>query len=287
MRRFVLGTVQLGLPYGRRAGGGLLTDAEAHRILDGAWDAGIRAFDTAESYGISAQRLAAWLAVRGHGTEAEVVTKIPVGDGMLIRGLKAVERFAGVKSRTLLSHAQALGPAWQALREVSDRTGTPVGQSVYGSDEVTAALACEGMARIQAPGNLFDGGALAARAGSGVPLDLRSVYLQGTLVEPPDSAERRAPGTGALARAVQTAARALGITPSAALIAAMLRQLGPGDRLVIGVDDPAQLTEIRSGAAMAAATASGFIERARALAPGTAPAATLDPRAWATAAGGG
>lgn len=49
--RIILGTAQLGLAYGRRRGAGPLGEREAEEILEAAWDAGFRLFDTAEAYG--------------------------------------------------------------------------------------------------------------------------------------------------------------------------------------------------------------------------------------------
>lgn len=40
-------------------------EAHAHRVLDAAWDAGMRYFDAARSYGKAEQFLASWLAARG------------------------------------------------------------------------------------------------------------------------------------------------------------------------------------------------------------------------------
>ena len=63
--RIVLGTVQIGLPYGKRRGSGLMSEGAAEEILDAAWDMGIRNFDTAEAYGVSAARLSHWLGKSG------------------------------------------------------------------------------------------------------------------------------------------------------------------------------------------------------------------------------
>ena len=56
--RIVLGTAQIGLPYGRRKSAGVIPREHAVALLDAAWSAGIRSFDTAEAYGESAARLA-------------------------------------------------------------------------------------------------------------------------------------------------------------------------------------------------------------------------------------
>ncbi|HEV2150422.1 MAG TPA: aldo/keto reductase, partial [Longimicrobiaceae bacterium] len=180
--RIVLGTVQLGLPYGRRAGEGLMPEPDAFAVLDAAWAAGIRAFDTAEAYGESPARLAAWLAARGVAHEAHVVTKVKPAEGPGIRARveAALARFPETATRTLLTHGPA-GPEWDEVRAAARACGAEAGESVYAPDEVAAAAARPGLRRVQAPGNLFDARALEARGASPAALDLRSVYLQGVL----------------------------------------------------------------------------------------------------------
>ena len=277
----VLGTAQLGLSYGRRGEHGLLALDDAFAILDAAWEAGLRAFDTAEAYGVSASRLAQWLDQMGRRAEASVVTKVKVDGGDLAqRAAVALDRFDGARRRTLLTHGPADAAAWSVIRATAEDMAAEAGESVYTAEDVSEALAHEGISRIQAPGNVFDSAPLGARGISRIPLDLRSVYLQGTLVEPPDSAERRAPGAGRLARAVQAAATEVGVAPGALLIGAMLRRLRSGDRLVIGADAAEQIRELTQGVALTQATAERFEARVHALVPGTIDPSTLDPRTW-------
>ena len=139
------------------------------------------------------------------------------------------------------------------------------------------------MSRIQAPGNVFDERAITARGVASPRLDLRSIYLQGTLIEDPDSAERRAPGTGPLARAVRQAAAEVSGEPEALLVSAMLTRLALGDRLVIGVDTPEQILVVARGASTPPEIAREFAERVRTHAPSSVGDAALDPRAWAPA----
>lgn len=43
-----------------------LLEARAHEVLDAAWEAGVRSFDSARSYGEGERFLATWLKARGH-----------------------------------------------------------------------------------------------------------------------------------------------------------------------------------------------------------------------------
>ena len=93
--RLVLGTVQFGVPYGRRRSLGTMRFGSVARILDAAWDRGVRAFDTAEAYGLAAPRLARWLHARAHVADASVVTKVRLTDAAQPAAVRAaVARFA-------------------------------------------------------------------------------------------------------------------------------------------------------------------------------------------------
>lgn len=282
MERIVLGTVQLGLPYGRRAGEGTMPEAAARAILDAAWSLGIRAFDTAEAYGDSAARLERWLRDGGLAGQAHVVTKVRPGEGPGIgaRAERALARFGDAASRTLLTHGRAGGSEWEEAAAAARACDSAAGQSVYGRDEVEAAVACGGVERVQAPGNLFDQGALAARAGAPVALDLRSVYLQGLLAEAPDTAEARVPGAGALAAAVGAAAVRAGEEPSTMLCATMLRACRDGDRLVIGVDAPEQLAPVARAVLVEPGRVERFARAALDAVAGPVEPRILDPRRW-------
>ena len=285
--RIALGTVQLGLPYGRRAARSPMSPARAREVLDAAWALGVRHFDTAEAYGDAAARLAAWLSASGRLAEAHVVTKVPLDSGPADVE-HAVRRFSGVASLTLLTHGSAPRSTWLRLRAEANARGVEAGESVYGPDEVTRAVARPGTARVQAPGSAIDGRALAARGGARVPLDLRSVYLQGVLLDGPEAAEARIAGAGRVAAAVRAAASEEGEPAAALLAAAALRMGRPGDRIVVGVDHPRELTPLARAVVLAGGPEGGpgseVIGRFRArVALSLVPAdieRLLDPRRW-------
>ncbi|MDZ4863709.1 MAG: aldo/keto reductase [Gemmatimonadota bacterium] len=285
INRVVLGTVQLGLPYGRLRETTLMPMERAWAILDAAWSLGIRAFDTAEAYGDAVMRLGYWLDARRHRQEAEIITKLapaPERD-FGTRSLAAVLPFAGVRRLTVLSHGVAHGEQLAQARAAIPDPRVVLGQSVYTAEEVTVAVSDVRVTRIQAPGNVFDQRALAARGASRCPLDLRSVFLQGLLLDPPAIAEARVAGAGPLASAVVRAARHAGAAREALLIAALLRKARPADRVVIGVDDPVQLESLGGLARLEVAQVSAFVRRVCEEVPGPLDEALLDPRQWATA----
>jgi len=212
-----------------------MSEADAFRILDAAFSLGIRAFDTAEAYGSSAERLRAWIDARRNADEVKVITKCSV-DSLAKSAKSALSRFAGIPELLLLTHGAVSKDQWSIIRAACKRHHAQAGQSVYTDAEVKSVVDLPDMERIQAPGNVFDKRAIRARGARALSLDLRSVYLQGVLLENPESAELRAPGAGALSAAARAAAARLQVDVAPLLVASMLMFAAPRDRLVIGVD---------------------------------------------------
>ena len=75
-RRLVLGTAQLGLPYGIANQTGQPDQNIATAIIHEAWKNGIREFDTAQAYGNSEQALGKALGELGISSEAKIITKL-------------------------------------------------------------------------------------------------------------------------------------------------------------------------------------------------------------------
>ena len=76
---FVLGTVQLGLPYGIANVAGKPDREQAFAILSAAVTAGVSTLDTAHAYGTSEDVIGDWL--RSTGGRIDIVTKSPDLDG--------------------------------------------------------------------------------------------------------------------------------------------------------------------------------------------------------------
>lgn len=256
----VLGTVQFGMPYGRRRHRELLDERVVQRILDTALEMGIRVFDTAEDYDRAPERLAAWMKSRGVFSQCEVVTKVAVDSLMDEVSIeRAVSRFDGVAALTILSHGVAPGGIFSRFASLAGSLGCQVGQSVYTADEVRAA-ASAGADRVQAPVNAFDTRQLEAARQAGIALDARSVYLQGVLLESPVEAEQRVPGLEQIVRNVRLAARQFCLRPATALLASVIAMLRPGDRVVVGVDSAEHLRDVESALSVPVDRAREFFE---------------------------
>jgi aryl-alcohol dehydrogenase-like predicted oxidoreductase len=277
----VLGTVQLGIPYGVRRHTAAPDERSARAVLEAAWLCGVRTFDTSEAYGPAAGRLAGWLREHGRLNEVGVVTKVKSGGGNLAsRSQAQLALFAGAARRTLLTHDAPDVESWLVVRRAALAAGAEAGVSAYTVAEVVAASLLDGCARIQAPGNALDERALSARGNAAVRLDVRSVLLQGLLVSAPKTAEARVPGGGRLATLVREAAAREGYGVVSLLVAAARAALGSGDRLVIGVDQPDQLDEILASAALPADAVERFRHALKAAHP--IDASVLDPRRWSS-----
>ena len=283
--RIVLGTVSLGLPYGRRLGAAALGRQEVEAILGEAWSAGVRAFDTAETYGSAAVRLAEWLHDHGRLRQVSVVTKVlPQAVTDTNRVEMACRRFSGAASLVVLSHGVLDAPEFVRFTSLAQSYGAEAGESVYTVVEVQQAAEA-GATRVQAPVNVLDTGQLDAAHNAGISLDARSVYLQGVLLNPPEVAERRVVGAGMVAQAIQTAARLVGLPVATALLAGVLVRLGPHDRLIVGIDEPRQFEDVAAAFEVPCETVHGFCEAIA----GARHAARhhpylLDPRTWGVAA---
>ena len=282
----VIGTVQLGLPYGRNRTSPVMSERDAFQILDAAWALGIRAFDTAEAYGESASRLKAWIDARRNAPSVEVVTKCRVNSSdESVAALEAsadaaLSRFEGIGRIVLLTHGAVAADRWPAVVAAATRRRATPGQSVYSPAEVKATCALPGIERLQVPGNVLDQRAILARGSAAVCLDVRSVYLQGVLLDDPDTADLRAPGAGRIATALQAAAVAMDSSLAALLVASVLTIVGPRDRVVVGVDDASELEAIREAFEISSATVGRFQKTVGHLTADPALGRILDPRLW-------
>ncbi len=263
-----------------------MSEADAFRILDAAWALGVRAFDTAEAYGASASRLRIWIDARGNADSVEVITKCRVDfSGEPLAALEtsaevALARFDRVGCVVLLTHGAVAANEWPAVITAATKHRAKPGQSVYSAAEVKAACALPGIERLQVPGNVLDQRAILARGSSPVSVDVRSVYLQGVLLDDPDTAELRAPGAHGISAALRAAAATLDASLPALLVASMLRLIGPADRIVIGVDDVSELEALREAFEITDGNVGEFRKSVSHLAADPALGRILDPRQW-------
>lgn len=267
---FVLGSVQLGQPYGAANRTGQPSRPAALKLVRRAADAGIAAFDTARAYGESEDRLGEALAGR---RAVRAITKLsPLSelapdaprqavraavDASIARSLAALKRdtldcLLLHRAHHMTSHG---GAVWERLIErLEEGTVLALGVSVQSPAEALAALDCPDVRHLQLPFNLLDGrwrkaGVIARiEARAGVTVHARSVFLQGVLAANDPSVWPALPGVDApmLVKFISDLAARFGRESAADLCLAYARGQRWIDGVVVGMETEAQLdTNIR------------------------------------------
>ncbi len=286
-----LGTVSFGRPYGLRRE--TLPRQTSFRVLDEAWEIGIRTLDTAQAYGVAESVVGDWAASRS--VQPEFVSKFSSLAGLDSR--QAVERVTVAIEATrrhlrrpcidvYLAHdVQDMHRAeiLDCLLEAQNAgwIGT-IGASVYKPEE-TLELLNSGRGRaIQAPVSVFDSrqadeGAVKRCRDSDARFVGRSLYLQGTLGLSADELPDHLSALRAPLTAFNRIAARMDVTPFA-LALAYPRLVYGVDECVIGAVDPVHLaavTESLDITAIDAEAADDLWTQSRRL-----PADAIDPRRW-------
>src|SRR5258706_13660907 len=163
--KFILGTVQFGLPYGINNGLGKPDQHEVNSILDFAYQSGIRLLDTAEAYGDSQEVIGKYH--RQSANRFEIITKFSSKRDDLPVQLKErikrnLETLAVDSLYSYMFHSfsdfKSYYQAFQSeLRELK-QTGVVqrLGVSVYTNQEIEELLKVDDIDLIQLPFNLLD-----------------------------------------------------------------------------------------------------------------------------------
>lgn len=271
-----LGTAQLGLPYGVTNRRGQPSTADAIRLLAAAARAGVGTLDTAPSYGASEEVIGAALA---EGIRFRIITKTPTRGPMaagwpgldaLREGVaRSLSRLGLTRLDGLLLHhaADALAPGGEALLQemlsmkregVVDR----VGVSVYDSAELDALLAMFKPDIVQLPLSVLDqrllqSGHLGRLHSLGVEVHVRSVFLQGVLLERPAALPSHLFPLRRKLEVFQAAMREAGRSPIEGALAFVISRPEVATVLV-GVTGEDELGQLVAGARNAAALEHDF-----------------------------
>lgn len=291
--RPVLGTVQLGLPYGVANSTGKPDFHAALAIVRAAWDGGVREFDTAADYGDSEAVLGRALAELGVAGRAEVSSKTPADwDGadfaVLDRSLDASLKRLGLdRLEHLLLHREHLldrwdqGPGRCLERVVADGRVRHAGVSVYTPEAARRALELDGLDSLQIPSNLLDrrferAGVERLARDRGKRLFVRSVFLQGLLLLEPSALPPGLAFAGEAVAAAAALADEFGLTRLEAALG-FARQAWPGSGVLFGAETPEQVRE--NLAAFAREVPAELAARARERFPDL-PQKLLNPSLW-------
>jgi len=254
-----LGTVQFGLAYGvSNQSCAAVALPEAAAILDEARELGVDTIDTAVSYGESETVLGCL------GTEGfDVVTKLPglpsacadLHSWVQEQLQASMARLSATRLYGLLLHrpADLLGPQgdelYYALLSMRERgLIAKVGISIYDPAELDELCARYDFDLVQAPFNildtrLVDSGWADRLEERGTELHLRSAFLQGLLLMPPDKRPQRFARFAPVWACWDDWLRACGLTQLEACLRAALK-CTQASKVVVGVDSREHLLEI-------------------------------------------
>jgi aryl-alcohol dehydrogenase-like predicted oxidoreductase len=288
---FVLGCVQLGLAYGVANRTGMPGEQASMEILDAAREAGVRELDTARGYGVSEQRIGAWLTARDI-RDIRIVTKLDPAcdpnDAAAVRAsLEASTGALGRRPDIVMLHDPKWIAGWNGRiadtfrSALDDGLTGDFGVSVYGPDEAAAAIAIPEITAIQAPASALDRRFAGGVVSDGWPgtLYLRSVFLQGLLTMNPETLPARLAHAAEALRGWRRVCADFALEPAAAAIS-WARAALPGARIVLGCET---VDQVRANAELFTAPAASrtFLDAVAALPP--ASAEVVDPRKWAAA----
>ncbi|HEX2608133.1 MAG TPA: aldo/keto reductase [Flavisolibacter sp.] len=194
--RIILGTVQFGLPYGINNAEGKPAKEKVYRILDKAYEYGIRQLDSADAYGDAQFLIGKY--VKESERSFHVNSKFHVSQKQTIPD-QLSETLAQLQQHAVYvyfyhrftdftQYPESI-QALELLRE-QGRIGK-IGVSVYTNEEFEIAVEHDAIDVIQFPFNLLDNfsrrGFLIQRAKEkGKTLQVRSVFLQGLFFKEED-----------------------------------------------------------------------------------------------------
>lgn len=290
-----LGTVQLGMAYGRV----VETQPPDHetrlKMLDLAVQEGVSCIDTAAAYGDAETAIGDWLRMREPAAlRPTIVTKLAalheadgrdypaairrrIEDSQDRMGLQRIDGCLVHRPSDMLMPGVA-----ETLRALVDEGSVSgFGVSVYDASELEHALTVEGVALIQAPHSLFDrriaqSGLLAECEARGIMVFARSVFLQGVAFLKP---EQLPAGLAALApplAMLNELANSTGLSIAALCLGAALAEPGVSS-VVIGASNPTELAaNLEAGGTC---LDPDLLAETHAIAAGL-DEAVLDPRRW-------
>jgi aryl-alcohol dehydrogenase-like predicted oxidoreductase len=256
--KLVLGTAQLGQPYGIANTTGQPDQERAVTIIRTALDYGVSFFDTAQAYGISEQILGYALCRCNAVDKAEIITKLPLAlpstpltFGNCVR--ESLLKLDVPRLYCLMLHREEHIPAldsWlgeELCRFRAEGIIRRVGVSVYKPDAALTALRHKLVSVVQIPAGLFDrrfesAGVFRQAQDTGKELHLRSVFLQGILCVHPAELPLFLSELAPALTKFHSLCREYACTPNHAALFWPLRRY-PQCRVCFGAENPEQVRQ--------------------------------------------
>ncbi|MBU4013872.1 MAG: aldo/keto reductase [Proteobacteria bacterium] len=254
----VLGTAQLGLPYGIANKVGQPDQAVATAIIHEAWKNGIREFDTAQGYGDSEKVLGKALAELGFSKEARIISKFDsnldhLNASDMSRALdESLERL-GVRSLYgIMLHREEMLSLWnKGLAKIlqafilSGRV-EKIGISVYSPDKAIQALNTEGIIMVQLPTNILDrrfenAGVFKLADEKRKTIYIRSVFLQGLILMNPEEVPDKMDFARPVLEKLESLSNDFGLSRQEMALGYIKSEI-PNAHVIFGAETPAQVT---------------------------------------------
>lgn len=189
LNKLILGTAQLGMPYGINNKLGKPSDNSALEILSNAYNNGLRILDTAEVYGTSERIIGNFHKTTGKKfsiitkfySRPDIAVKIQIGEALQRLEKENIEVFQLHSYQDLIKYPQVLDDLCGLRRE---GLINKIGISLYSNNEIEDVLSNKYIDVIQVPFNLLDndfhrGFLLKEAKKLGKIIHVRSVFLQG------------------------------------------------------------------------------------------------------------
>jgi aryl-alcohol dehydrogenase-like predicted oxidoreductase len=255
--RLVLGTAQFGLDYGIVNTTGKVSPTEIGAILSLARRSGFVCLDTAAAYGDAESVLG-----RFDISDLRVVTKLSlprdiapeqIGDVVMAGARRSLGALRCQQLEGLLLHSadELAGPRAPAVHSALVRVreaglARRIGVSVYSCRDIAPIISHYPVDLVQLPLSVLDQKAsawLPRLIDSGVAVHVRSVFLQGLLLQPPDNLPPQMAALAAGVSAFHKRAITSGLSPLEAALA-FVRDLAGIEGVVVGVASLNELQEI-------------------------------------------
>jgi len=260
-RMLVLGTAQLGLPYGLANKTGQPDQKMATAIIREAWNNGIREFDTAQGYGESESVLGRALSEIGVSQEAQIITKFhPDLDHLNATALsnsvdKSLQKLGVPSVFGILLHREEMLSVWEKglgkiLHEiVSSGRVNHMGVSVYSPDKAIQALNLHDVDIVQVPTNILDRrfeekGVFEVAIEKRKTVYIRSVFLQGLILMDLNEIPEKMAFARPVLEKLELVSKDLGLTRHEMALGYLKKQI-PSAKLVVGADTPEHVKENR------------------------------------------
>lgn len=254
--RLVLGTVQLGLPYGIANSTGKPDAFAAKQLIQTALSCGITEFDTAADYGTSEEVLGATLKNIQNSEPIKIITKTGITDPLKIEDslLTSLNNLQVKKVYGLLFHKESILDSLSSAFEnviislKNKNSVEKIGISVYEPKNALVAINSGLFDIVQFPANILDRRFLKSdiikhAQKKNVDLYIRSVFLQGFFFLKPESLPQNMQFSNGTLTQLNAVANRVGV-PLPALSMSYVKATFPNAKVIVGAEKAEQVKEL-------------------------------------------